>query len=71
MGEEGEKLERESETEACGSGVTVMETPDRNRITHPVSKFEVIWSQIVIFSDLSQVGFACSALIDLDWFFVW
>ncbi|XP_057475567.1 protein tesmin/TSO1-like CXC 2 [Actinidia eriantha] len=40
MGEEGEKLEGESETDACGSGVTVMETPDRNRITTPVSKFE-------------------------------
>ncbi|XP_058212137.1 protein tesmin/TSO1-like CXC 2 isoform X1 [Rhododendron vialii] len=40
MGEEGEKLERKSESEASGRGGPVMDTPERNRITTSVSNFE-------------------------------
>ncbi|XP_052191424.1 protein tesmin/TSO1-like CXC 2 isoform X2 [Diospyros lotus] len=41
MGEEGEKVERETGAEGCGrGGGPAMDTPDRSRIATPISKFE-------------------------------
>ncbi|XAR49072.1 hypothetical protein NMG60_11032118 [Bertholletia excelsa] len=40
MGEEGDKIGRGSEKEASGREGPAMDTPDRNRITTPVSQFE-------------------------------
>ncbi|CAL5337631.1 unnamed protein product [Camellia sinensis] len=40
MGEEGKKLDRECESEACGGEGPAMDTPNRNQITTPVSQFE-------------------------------
>ncbi|XAR57272.1 hypothetical protein NMG60_11025348 [Bertholletia excelsa] len=40
MGEEAEKVETETESEAYGGGGPEMDTPDRSRIAAPVSKIE-------------------------------
>lgn len=73
MGEEREKVERESTEESEGFGKEgiglAMDTPNRNQITTPLSQFEVIdfvpnFSAFCrAFRDLGSVGRACSALI--------
>lgn len=71
MGEEGEKIERESSEESEGFGRgPAMDTPNRNQITTPLSQFEVIDFVpnfypffLLGFCDLGKVGRACNALI--------